>query len=78
MNFWTLTSNLSVPPTLHDNLPLLEVTDSLLLDALYADPRVSDYLLTRLSDRVAVVAPGGVDKLREYLLKQGHTPKMLD
>jgi hypothetical protein len=39
---------------------------------------VSDYLLTRLSDRVAVVAPGGVDKLREYLLKQGHTPKMLD
>jgi len=65
-------------PVLHDNLPLLEVTDSLLLDALYADPRVSDYLLTRLSDRVVVVAPGGVDKLREYLLKQGHTPKMLD
>jgi hypothetical protein len=67
-----------MPPTLHDNLPLLEVTDPHLLDALYADPRVHDYLLTRLSDRVAVVAPGGVDKLRDYLLKQGHTPKMLD
>jgi len=65
-------------PTLHDNLPLLEVADPVLLDTLYADPRAALYLLTRLSERAAVVAPGEVDNLRAYLLKQGYLPKMLE
>jgi hypothetical protein len=64
-------------PILHENLPLLEVLDPILLDALYADPQTEMYLLTRLSERVAVIAPGGIDKLENYLLKQGHTPKVL-
>lgn len=65
-------------PILHENLPLLEVTDPVFLDTLYADPRAEMYLLTRLSERVAVIAPGGIDKLEKYLLKQGHTPKVLE
>ena len=65
-------------PILHENLPLLEVLDPILLDTLYADPRSEMYLLTRLSNRVAVIAPGGIDKIEEYLLKQGHTPKVLE
>lgn len=65
-------------PILHENLPLLEVLDPILLDALYADPQTEMYLLTRLSERVAVITPGGIDKLEKYLLKQGHTPKVLE
>ncbi len=65
-------------PILHENLPLLEVLDPILLDALYADPQTEMYLLTRLSERVAVIAPGGIDKLEKHLLKQGHTPKVLE
>lgn len=65
-------------PLLHENLPLLEVTDRLLLDDLYANPQTALFLLKRLSDTVAVVAPGQVDVLRARLLKLGHTPKVLE
>ena len=65
-------------PILHANLPLIEVADPILLDSLYADPRAEMYLLTRLSERVAVITPGSLEKLQNYLLKQGHTPKVLE
>ena len=65
-------------PVLHENLSLIEVADNLILDDLYADPRTAQYLLTRLSKTVAVVAPGQVDALLLSLLKSGHTPKMLE
>ncbi len=63
---------------LHENLPLIEVADSFLLDNLYSDPRTAQYLLTRLSKTVAVVAPGQMDALLSRLLKTGHTPKVLE
>lgn len=63
---------------LHENLPMLEVADRRLLDDLYADPQAALFLLNRLSDTVAVVAPGQVDALRARLLKLGHTPKVLE
>ncbi|MBU2610166.1 MAG: hypothetical protein KJ606_04370 [Chloroflexi bacterium] len=65
-------------PILHDNLPLIEVADHLTLDDLYADPRAAQYLLTRLSKTVAVVAPGQMDALLARLRKLGHTPKVLE
>ena len=65
-------------PILHENLPLIEVADYLTLDDLYADPRTAQYLLTRLSKTVAVVAPGQLDALLFRLLKSGHTPKVLE
>jgi hypothetical protein len=65
-------------PVLHENLPLLEVADQLLLDDLYANPQTALFLLMRLSDTVAVVAPSQVDALRARLLKLGHTPKVLE
>jgi len=65
-------------PVLHENLSLIEVADDLILDDLYADPRMAQYLLTRLSKTVAVVAPGQVDALLLRLLKSGHTPKVLE
>ena len=64
-------------PILHENLPLIEVADPILLDTLYADPRAEIYLLTRLTEQVAVIAPGSLEKLQNYLLKQVHTPKVL-
>ena len=63
---------------LHDNLPLIEVADHLILDDLYADPLAAKYLLTRLSPTLAVVAPNQMDALLARLLKMGHTPKVLE
>lgn len=65
-------------PVLHENLPIIEVANQLILDDLYADPRAAQYLLTRLGPTVAVVAPGEMDNLLARLLKLGHTPKMLE
>ena len=65
-------------PILHENLLLIEVSDHLTLDDLYTDPRVAQFLLTRLSPTVAVVASGQMDALLARLLKLGHTPKVLE
>ncbi len=65
-------------PILHDNLPVIEVSDHLILDDLYADPRAAQFLLTRLSPTLAIVAPGQMDALITRLLKLGHTPKVLE
>jgi hypothetical protein len=65
-------------PILHENLPLIEVSDSSTLDGLYADPRTAQYLLTRLGPTIAVVAAGQMDDLLARLLKLGHTPKVLE
>ena len=62
---------------LHANLPIIEVAEPWQLDAVLADAGVSRLILTRLSDRVAVVAPGQLDTLQARLRKLGHTPKML-
>jgi len=65
-------------PILHENLPIIQVADPLILDDLYADPRAVQYLLTRLGPTVAVVAPGEMDNLLARLIKLGHTPKVLE
>lgn len=65
-------------PILHENLPLLEVSDPADLDAIYADARAAQYLLTRLGPTLAVVALGQMDALIARLLKLGHTPKILE
>ena len=64
-------------PTMHENVPLLEVTDSHLLDLLYADPAASQCLLARLSPTATLVAPGKFDALVMRLRKLGHFPKVL-
>ena len=68
----------STPPTLHENLPLIEVADSVLLDIIAADPQARKLILVRLSERVAIVAPGGFDALLARLRKLGHTPKVVE
>ena len=65
-------------PILHENLPIIEVADHLILDDLYADQRAAQYLLTRLGPTVAIVAPHEMDNLLARLLKLGHTPKVLE
>ena len=63
---------------LHQNLPLIEVAEPWLLDTILADAGAARYIVTRLSDRVAVVAPGQIDTLLARLRKLGHTPKVLE
>ena len=61
---------------LHKNLPLLEVDDPVLMDMLYADPKAAECLLTRLSDRVALVDPDRFDALYARLRKLDYLPKV--
>ena len=60
---------------LHRNLPILEVADPVLLEELMLDRQVSSMVLTRLSDRVALVDPGRYTALIARLRKLGHLPK---
>lgn len=60
---------------LHANLPLIEVAEPWQLQALLADASISRFILTRLSDRVAVVAPGQVDALHARLRRLDYLPK---
>lgn len=63
---------------LHQNLPLIEVAEPWLLDTILADAGAARWIVTRLSDRVAIVAPGQIDTLLARLRKLGHTPKLLE
>lgn len=65
-------------PVLHKDVPLIEVTDGVLLDALLADRMTAWWIAARLSERVAVVTPGAQDRLVERLRHEGHLPKVLD
>jgi len=65
-------------PILHKNLPVIEVSDQLTLNDLYADPRTAQFLLARLGPTMAVVAQGQMDALLARLLKLGHTPRVLE
>jgi hypothetical protein len=60
---------------LHANLPLIEVAEPWQLEALLADASVARLILTRLSDRVAIVAPGQLDALHARLRKLDYLPK---
>jgi len=64
-------------PYLHRNLALLEVNDPLVLDQLFADRKLSEYLLVRLSDRVVIVDSEKIEALYTRLRKLGHLPKMV-
>jgi len=63
---------------LHTNLTLIEVDDPLLLEELRADRQLGPLLVAQLSDRVAVVKPGGGEWILRALLKAGHTPKVIN
>jgi hypothetical protein len=75
----TLPTTPSAPKgVLHSNLTVIEVAEKITLDILLADAQTRRLILTRLSDRVAVVAPGQFTALLARLRKLGHTPKVLE
>lgn len=59
----------------HRNLPILEVAEPRLLDELLLDRQVAGMVLTRLSDRVALIDPSQYNTLIARLRKIGHLPK---
>lgn len=61
---------------LHRNVPILEVAVSRLLDELLLDRQVAGMILTRLSDRVALIDPDAYNTLVARLRKIGHLPKV--
>ena len=69
---------MSTALTLHENISLIEVADGVLLDVIAADPQARTLILVRLSDRVAIIAPGGFDALLARLRKLGHLPQVVE
>jgi len=65
-------------PILHEHLPLIEVTDKWQLDVLSADAVAAVFILTRLSDTDAAVAPDKFDALLARMRQLGHLPKVLE
>jgi hypothetical protein len=65
-------------PLLHSNLTLVETAEPELLEELLADRRIGPLLVARLSDCVAVVAPGKAKEAQRWLLKAGHTPRIVE
>jgi hypothetical protein len=63
---------------LHTHLTLIEVAEPEILHELCADRRVGPLIVAQLSDRVAVAAPGSAKEVIQYLLKAGHTPKVIE
>jgi hypothetical protein len=62
---------------LHRNVSLLEVSDPAVLDGLFADRKTAEFLLARISDRVAVVDTARLDALYTRLRKLEHMPKVI-
>jgi len=69
---------MSIASTVHENIPLIEVADGVLLDVIAADPQARTLILVRLSDRVAIIAPGRFDALLARLRKLGHLPQVVE
>jgi hypothetical protein len=65
-------------PTLHSNLPILEVNEKWLLDTLFHDTQANRMLVMRLDDCTALVMPNQYDNLIARLRKLGHTPRILE
>ncbi|MBR8831593.1 MAG: hypothetical protein N5P05_003079 [Chroococcopsis gigantea SAG 12.99] len=63
--------------TVHENLPMIEVANPLLLDTLLSDKRTGHLIIKRLDERVAIVSPGQMETLLTKLKKLGHLPKVL-
>lgn len=64
-------------PLLHTRLTLIETAEPELMEELLADRRIGPLLVARLSDCVAVVAPGQAKEVQRWLLKAGHTPRIV-
>jgi hypothetical protein len=67
----------SIQAVLHENLAIIEVTEPVLLNALLADPQTAPSILVRLSDHVAIIAPGQFEAVLARLRKHGHTPRVV-
>ncbi len=61
---------------LHKNIPIIEVDDPVLMDMLFADPKASECLLERLSERAALVDPEKFEALYTRLRKLDYLPKV--
>jgi hypothetical protein len=61
---------------IHENIPTLEVADSVTLDHLLADVTVANAVVRRLSPTMVVVDPAKVEMVVTRLRKLGHLPKV--
>lgn len=61
----------------HDNVDVIEVAEAVQLVELAANPRIRRFLLGRLSDTAALVAPQCYNALAKALQAEGHAPKIV-
>lgn len=62
---------------LYDEVTLIEFADDLALKELLASTNLARYLVYEFSPRVVAIQSNAVDKLRDELIKQGHTPRVV-
>ncbi len=77
MTITDIAPNILNDTTLHRNLPILEVSDPVLLDELMLDRQVAGMVLMRLSERVILVDPVRFTELVARLRKIGHLPRVI-
>jgi hypothetical protein len=61
----------------HLHAAVLEVSDPAQLLELASDAGLRPLLLCRLAPTVALIDPGGAERLVETLRRRGHTPKVV-
>ncbi|MGI6543661.1 MAG: hypothetical protein ACOX44_11475 [Limnochordia bacterium] len=61
----------------HENIPLIEVTESVLLDQLLADPILAFAVVKRLGPTAAAIDPVMLEQVMKQLAKYGHLPKVV-
>lgn len=64
-------------PIIHENIPLLEVSDAAALEGLLADPTLADAIMLRLAPTFAVIDPAKIEAVVARLKKLGHLPKVV-
>lgn len=60
----------------HENIPVIEVTEAFTLDLLLTDTIVADAVVNRIAPTVAIIDPAKTEKLLARLIELGHLPKV--
>lgn len=63
-----------IPVKLHRRVCLVTTEDAVLAEELLARKRLAQDVVGRLTDRVLLVRPGGVEAVLQELRAMGHTP----
>ncbi len=65
-----------IPAKRHRNVSLVKTSDPLVAEEILARPKLSKWIIGRLSPDILLIQPGHAEEVIEELRKIGHTPKI--